>query len=245
MRSQGKEIGSKLIMQLARNFLAFDILQRDDALGQTPLVVNRVAQSGRKVIQLVANGSEFWRAIRFHARVVTTGFDFRHCFRKRLDWRKRPADDPGRNEEENDRNHGADLELGDNSIPDLGHLVVRMRRDQQRTRLSLDRDRHVHGGLFGVNKRDKPCRRRACIGIVVRVGRCPGSLDRFTLPRDTDVAQPVEVVNNLVQPRFGVRRLVQSRNDRIDEFTRQPYDALIFGLNTGPGLKHKPRNIDG
>ena len=59
------------------------------------------------------------------------------------------------------------------------------------------------------------------------------------------MAQPVEVVNNLVQPRFGVRRLVQSWHDCIDEFTRQPYDALIFGLNTGPGLKHKPRNIDG
>ena len=59
------------------------------------------------------------------------------------------------------------------------------------------------------------------------------------------MTQPVEVVNNLVQPRFGIRRLVQSRNDRINEFTRQPYDALIFGLNTGSGLEHQPRNIDG
>ena len=59
------------------------------------------------------------------------------------------------------------------------------------------------------------------------------------------MTQPVEVVNDLVQPRLGVRRLVQSRNDRIDEFTRQPYDALIFGLNAGPGLEHQPRNIDG
>ena len=75
--------------------------------------------------------------------------------------------------------------------------------------------------------------------------RRPRYLDRFTLPRDTDVAKPVEVVNNLVQPRFWVRRLVQSRNDRIDEFTRQPYDALIFGLDARSGLEHKPRNIDG
>ena len=68
---------------------------------------------------------------------------------------------------------------------------------------------------------------------------------RLTLPRDTDVTKPVEVVNNLVQPRFGVRRLVQSRNDRIDEFARQPHDALIFGLDARPGLEHQPRNIDG
>ena len=59
------------------------------------------------------------------------------------------------------------------------------------------------------------------------------------------MTQPVEVVDNLVQPRFGVRRLVQPCNDRINEFTRQPYDALIFGLNAGPGLEHKPRNVDG
>jgi hypothetical protein len=95
MRAQRKQIGPKLIMQLARNFLAFDILQRDDALGQTPLVVNRIAQSGRKVIQLVADRGEFRRAIRFHARVVATGLDLRHRLRKRLDRRQRPADDPG------------------------------------------------------------------------------------------------------------------------------------------------------
>jgi hypothetical protein len=52
-------------------------------------------------------------------------------------------------------------------------------------------------------------------------------------------------VNNLVQPHFGVRRLLQSRHDRIDEFTRQPYDALIFGLDARPGLEHESRNIDG
>ena len=59
------------------------------------------------------------------------------------------------------------------------------------------------------------------------------------------MAQPVEVVNDLVQPRLGVGRLVQSRNDRIDEFTCQPYDALIFGPNTGTRLEHQPSNIDG
>jgi len=59
------------------------------------------------------------------------------------------------------------------------------------------------------------------------------------------VAEPVEVVNNLVQPHFCVRRLIQSRNDRIDKFTRQPYDALIFGLDARPGFEHKSRNIGG
>ena len=43
----------------------------------------------------------------------------------------------------------------------------------ERTRLSLDRDRHVHRGLFGVNERDEPCRRRACIGIAAQWRRRP------------------------------------------------------------------------
>ena len=127
-----KQIGPELIMQLARDFLALDVLQRDNALGQTPLVVDRIAQRGGKVIQLVANGGEFRRAIRLHARVVAAGFDLRHRLRKRLDRCERPADDPARDEEKHDRNRRADLELGDDAVPDLGHLVVRMRRDQQR-----------------------------------------------------------------------------------------------------------------
>ena len=59
------------------------------------------------------------------------------------------------------------------------------------------------------------------------------------------MTQPAEVVNDLVQPRIRVRRLVQSGNDRFDEFARQPDDALIFGLNTGRGLQHQPRDVDG
>ena len=137
MGPQRKEIGPKFVMQLPRNLLAFDVLQRDDALGQTPLVFDGVPQRGRKVIQFVANGDEFRRAVRLHAGVVATGFDLRHRLRKRLDRCKRTADDPGRNEKKNDRNHRADLELGDDSVPDLGHLVVRMRRDQQRSGFPL------------------------------------------------------------------------------------------------------------
>ena len=211
MRSQRKQMRSKLIMQFARNFLAFNVLQRHDARGQTPLFVNGIAQRGSKMVQLVANGSEFRRTIRLHARVVATGLDLRHRLRKCPDRCERQADDPGCNEEKNQRSHCADLQLGNNSVPDLGHLVVRMRRNQQRTWFSLDRNRHADGGLFGVNKAEKPRWRRTCVSIVVGSVHLPGSLDSFTLPRDADVTQPVEVVNNLVQPRFGVRSLVQSR----------------------------------
>jgi hypothetical protein len=59
------------------------------------------------------------------------------------------------------------------------------------------------------------------------------------------VPKSVEVVNDLVQPRFCVRRLIQPRNDRIDELTRQPYDALIFGLDARTSLEHQSRNIGG
>ena len=96
-----------------------------------------------------------------------------------------------------------------------------------------------------MNKPDKPCRRRPRTSIVVGVVRCPGPFDSPTLPRDADVTQPVEVVNDLVQPRFGIRRLIQSCNDGVDEFTRQSDHALILGLNARSGLEHKPRNIDG
>ena len=57
--------------------------------------------------------------------------------------------------------------------------------------------------------------------------------------------QPVEVVNDLVQPRIGVRCLVQPGHDRFDKFSRQPHDALIFGLNTGGGLQDQPSDIGG
>ena len=72
-----------------------------------------------------------------------------------------------------------------------------------------------------------------------------GFLDCSILPRDADVAQPIEVTDDLVQPRIGVRRLVQSGNDSFDKLAGQPYHALIFGLNTGCSLQHKPRDVDG
>ena len=38
---------------------------------------------------------------------------------------------------------------------------------------------------------------------------------------------------------------VQSRDDRIDEFTRQPHHALVLGLDPRSGFQHQPRNIGG
>ena len=51
-------------MQFPGDLLALDILQRDDALGQTPLVVDGISQRGREVIQFVANNDKLRRAIR-------------------------------------------------------------------------------------------------------------------------------------------------------------------------------------
>src|SRR3954454_10796941 len=39
MGAQRKKIGPKLVMQLARNFLALDVLERNRALGETPLLL--------------------------------------------------------------------------------------------------------------------------------------------------------------------------------------------------------------
>ncbi len=96
-----------------------------------------------------------------------------------------------------------------------------------------------------MNKRHKPCRRRTRIVRVVRAIGARRSIDGGSLSRDADVTQSVQIVNNLVQPRFRVGCLVQSCYDCLDELTRQPYDALIFGLNPRPCLEPQPPNIDG
>ena len=93
-----------------------------------------------------------------------------------------------------------------------------------------------------MDERDEPCRWRTRIAIFAgAIGHFPGS---SILPRDADVPQPAQIVNDLIQPRIGIGRLVQSGNDRFDEFARQPYDALILGLNARSSLQDKPRDID-
>ena len=50
--------------------------------------------------------------------------------------------------------------------------------------------------------------------------------------------------DDLVQPRIGIGRLVESGHDRLDEFARQPDHALVLRLDPGPGLDDEPRNVD-
>jgi hypothetical protein len=65
------------------------------------------------------------------------------------------------------------------------------------------------------------------------------------MPRDADVTQPIEILNNLTKPGIRVWRIIQTGDQRSDKFPRQPYDALIFSLNTRCCVQHKPCNIDG
>src|SRR3981081_4610808 len=52
VRAQREKIRSEFIMQLPRNLLALDVLQRHDALSQPPLVLHRASQCSRKMVQL-------------------------------------------------------------------------------------------------------------------------------------------------------------------------------------------------
>ena len=59
------------------------------------------------------------------------------------------------------------------------------------------------------------------------------------------MAQTFEIVNDLVEPRFGIGRLVEPRHNRLDELAREPRDTLIFRLHARCRLQHEPRHIDG
>ena len=90
---------------------------------------------------------------------------------------------------------------------------------------------------------DKPGRRR--VGIVIFNGLldahgAPG----LVLQRDADVTEPAQVARDLLQFRARIGRFVQIGDDHFDELARQPYDALILGLNARPRLDDEPRNID-
>ena len=43
----------------------------------------------------------------------------------------------------------------------------------------------------------------------------------------------------------GSGSFIQANDQCFDEFSSQPYDALILSLNTRPGLQHEPCDIDG
>ena len=153
MRAQRKEIRPELIMQFARDLLALDVLQRDGAFGQPPLLLDRLAQRHGKMVQPGADRGELRRAARARrARRRRPASILAHRLRERLQRRQRAADDHHRDQEERDRDRGADLELGDDPVPDLGDLVVRNRGDHERRRLAVDRDRHADGGFLGMNR---------------------------------------------------------------------------------------------
>ena len=132
MRAQREQIRPELIMQFARDLLALDVLQRDGALGEPPLLLDRLAQRRGEMIEPGADRGELRRAAGLDPHVVGAGFDLRHRLRQRLQRRQRAADDHHRDQEERDRDRGADLELGDDPVPDFGDLVVGDRGDDER-----------------------------------------------------------------------------------------------------------------
>jgi hypothetical protein len=63
--------------------------------------------------------------------------------------------------------------------------------------------------------------------------------------RDADMAQPAEIARDLVQPRIRIGRLVQVRDDHLDEFAREPDHALVLGLHPRPRLRDLAADVDG
>src|ERR1700730_9772993 len=59
------------------------------------------------------------------------------------------------------------------------------------------------------------------------------------------MTQSIDIVDDLAQPRLGIRRVVEPDGQGLDKLARQPNHTLIFSPHPGPGLHHKPRNIDG
>ena len=77
MRAKCKKIGPELVMKLARNLLAFQILQRNRTLGETPLILHGVTQGRRQMVQPGTNRSQFGRAARLDACVITSRTRYR------------------------------------------------------------------------------------------------------------------------------------------------------------------------
>ena len=100
-------------------------------------------------------------------------------------------------------------------------------------------------GLLRMDQRDEPRRhrRRLAIGSVsAAAGLAPiASSCRVMLTWRSRLRSS----NDLAEPRIGIRRFVETGDQRFDEFARQPDDALIFGLNARRGLQHQPCDIDG
>ena len=78
MRAHCKKIRPELVMQFARNFLAFQILKRDCAFGEPPLLLHGIRQRSRKVVQLGTDFGEFGRPAGFYASIVGSSFNTGH-----------------------------------------------------------------------------------------------------------------------------------------------------------------------
>ncbi len=59
------------------------------------------------------------------------------------------------------------------------------------------------------------------------------------------MAQPAEILDDLVEPGIGIRRFVEASDQGLDKFARQPYHALIFGSYARCGVHHEPGHVGG
>src|SRR5690349_11632106 len=110
---------AEFVVQFARDLFALAVLQRKRAFGKLPLVLDRLAERGREVVELATDRSQLRRAPRRHPNIVLPGLDLRHGLRQRLERRQRTADNAPDDQEKYDDDRGTDRELGDDAVPDL------------------------------------------------------------------------------------------------------------------------------
>ena len=246
MGAQRKQIGPELVMQLARDLLALDVLERDRTLGEAPLFLHRLAQGRRKVVQPGTDRRQFGRARRLHARIIAA--------RTSISVIARDSASSGANARPTTviviRNSATAIAEPTSSwvtMPSQISLISSSGCDVITSACGLPWIviGTLTDGLFRMNQGHEPRRRRANVLVVIRMAGLRHDPGRPILPRDADMAQPAQILDNLVQPRFGVRRLVQAGDDGLDEFARQPDHALVFGLDPRRRLDHQPRDIDG
>ena len=125
-----------------------------------------IAKRGGKMIEFRADRSDFRRAGRPHARIIAARFDVGHGVRQRLDRRQRPADHEHRQDKQHRRNGRAELDLGDDAVPDFGDLIAWMRGNRKRAvGFSIDRDRNAQARRLRPHHGDEPFGR--CIELVI------------------------------------------------------------------------------
>ena len=232
-------------MQFAGNFAAFIILQRHDTFSEPLLLGHRFTQCAGKMVELGADRSNFGRTGGRDAGIVMPGLDTGHRIRQRLDRRQGPADDDHRDQQQRCRDGRANLQLRHDSIPYLGDFIARMRGDQQAAiRFALNGNGNADAGLFGAHQRNEPFGRRIEAALAQRrVARSGNDTLTGTFMRDTDMAQLLQTIDDRRQLGFGIGAPLQVADRCIDEFARQPKDAIVLRLNARPRLKHQPTDI--